>query len=641
MDPEAALTSPPSAAPAVPPPARRAVVRLALFGAVAVLSIAFGFIATPAETAGEQVRRFGYWAMTVTFGWFVVAFARVAPGLWRGLPPAAPREHWQAGGLIAACTLVAALTVPYGPKVFYDELVLQATAWDLHHFREVGTVVRAYEFKGVFLPVQTYLDKRPFFFAYVVSLLHDLTGYRLANVFALNTVLFPAVLGLFYLHARRLAARAAALAALLALGTFSLLAHNATGAGMELLNLAMILLVLHLAAHWLAAPGEDRLTALVLAVVLLAQTRYESALYVVPAALVVLEGWRRAGRLVLPAAAVLGPALLVPCALHNTYLSGTPMLWELREREAARFGLQYLANNLGHAWSYFTDTSGMQTTSSWWLFAAGLTALAALLPGALRALPRWRAASPAALALALVGAAMAGTLLLLQFYYWGQLDDPIVARLCLPFAVLLMFCLALALDRWSAPGRPLAAWAATGAVLGALTTGLVANARHTGLNLLAQELAWEDRVVAARPPATRLIITNKSALPWLLRRICAIQLHERAGPRAAEVKFHLDGHTFGEALVFQTWLPVGPEGGFQLDPKDHLPDSYVIETVAERRFGGHLDRISRVVAINLPAVSPAEPPLEPSKENHLPPPAASGDAPPSVRLPAVPLARNL
>ncbi len=604
---------PPAAIPPggpVPPP-RGAALRLALFGLVAVLAVAFGFVLTPAALAGRYLQHFGYAAITLTFAWFVVALVRVAPGAWRALPLFSRGERRRAAAIIAGCTLLAVLTVPYGYKVLYDELVLQNTAWTLHFYREAGTLIHAHWVDGIFTPIGsegtdgTYLDKRPFFFAFVVSLLHDLTGYRAANAFALNTALMPVVLALFYLYARRLVAAAAALAALVVLGTFSLLAHNATGAGMEMLNLAMLLLTLHLAAYWLAAPDEPRLAALVLAVVLLAETRYESALYVAPVALLVLEGWRRAGRLILPAAAVLGPALLVPYALHNTYLSGSPQLWELREDDAQRFGLKYLANNLAHAWRYFFNVNDL-LTNSWWLFGAGFVALGFALVRCLRALPRWRTAPPAPAALAAVGAAVAANLLLLQFYYWGQLDDPIVARLSLPFAVLLVFCLALAVERWTAPRRPVGPVVMLGAVLAAFTTGLVANARDTGLNVLGQELAWEDRVVNARRPGDRLIITNKSVLPWYVEQVAAIQI-ERARDHAEGVGFHLDQHTFREVLVLQSWRPVGAAGGFQLDPRDRLPAAYVLEPVAERRFGGHLARISRVVAINLPPPAPASP----------------------------------
>ncbi len=600
----------PPAPPVLPSPAlaRTSVgspVRLALFGAVALAAVVVGFLVVPFDTAGHLIQQYGYYTIAGTFAWFVLAMVRVVPGACCALPSLSCRERWQIGAVVVGCTLVAVLTTPYTYKVLYDEPVLQGTAWNLHFFREVGNYQHAYMVNGVFSPVTvagTYLDKRPFFFAYLVSLVHDLTGYREGNAFALNTALMPVVLVLTYFYARRLVGHAAALAAVFTLGTLSLMAQNATGAGMELLNLAMLLLTLHLAAHWLAAPDAPRLTALVLAVVLLAQSRYESALYVAPVALVVVEGWRRAGRLILPAAAVLGPALLVPYALHNTYLSGTPFLWELRDGDTGRFGFQYLAKNLPHAWLFFFDTSGMNTASSWWLFGAGFVALGFVLLRLVRSLPRWRGAPPAAVALTLGGAGIVANLLLLQLYYWGQLDDAIVGRLALPFAVLLVLCLALVAQRWSSPRWPLAACLVAGAALAAFTSGLVSNARHSYRNILGQELAWESRFVAARPPGDRLILTGRSALVWYAEHIAAIPLG-RASVRAAAVKFHLEQHTFSEVLVIQDYRPVGPEGGFQLDPNNHLPDAYVLEPLVERRFGAHMARISRVIAINLPPAS--------------------------------------
>ncbi len=573
-------------------------VRLVLFTLSAIVAVAFGFIANDAKSSLDYIQRFGYYGIAATFAWGVLACARVAPAWWRSLPAAPRGARWQTAAVIAACTLIAVLTVPYGYKVLYDEFVLQATALDLHLIREVGTLARAYEIDGSFASLNAYLDKRPYFFAFVVSLLHDLTGYRPANAFALNTVLLPVVLALLYTYARRLAGHGAALAATVALGTLSLLAHNATGAGMEMLNLTMLLLAMHLAAFYLAAPDEPRLAALVLVCVLLAQTRYESSLYAAPVAVIVLAGWLRAGRIILPAAAVLGPVLLIPYALHNTYLSSTPILWELKDDAQTRFSLANYGDNLVHAWNYFFNFTRL-LTNSWWLAGAGGLALLAALFHALRALPHWRTAAPARMTLAIFGVAIAGNLLLLMFYYWGQLDDPIVARLSLPFCVLQALCLAWAVQTWSGPRRPLAAVVAGGAVAAYLTCGLVANARQSDLNVLGTELAWEQRMVEARPPATRLIISNKSPLPWFVQQIGALQI-DHARFRAEQVKFHLDQHTFGEVLIFQTYRPVGASGGFQLDLRDRLPDAYVLEPVVERRFGVNLDRLSRVVAIRLP-----------------------------------------
>lgn len=571
-------------------------VRLILFGLVAVVAVAFGFLTHTVNEARYLVQRYGYYTIAFTFAWTIWAVIKAGPGWAKLTPRLSRREAWALGATIGGLSLVAVLTVHYSYKVLFDEFVLQATAWSLHEAREVGAIVRGYDVLGVFTTFQNYLDKRPFFFAFLVSLIHDLTGYREANMFALNTALLPVVLGLLYLLARRLAGHVAALAAVCALGAFSLLAQNATGSGMEMLNLAMLLWVMLLATWYLAAPDEPRLTVLLLSTVLLAQSRYESGLYVLPAALVVLEGWRRAGRLILPVAAMLTPALLIPYALHNTYLSGTPMLWELREGDAARFGAVYLLSNLKHAWAFFFNFSG-GLPNSWWLAVAGIPALLAAACLSVASLKSWRAAKATYFALIIFGAAIWANLGLLMFYYWGNLDDPIVSRLSLPFCALLALCMAWACGQVRPAWREAAPrWAIGGALLAYLTAGLQANASYWAMNLQATEIAWEVDTVRALPPKSRLVITNKSALVWLIDQTASIQI-VRARSRGEAIRFHMEHHTFKEVLVFQKYRPSSAEGAYQLEAEDRLPDNYVLEPMQERRFGTSITRISRLVAI--------------------------------------------
>ena len=570
-------------------------VRLLLFGAVAVASVWLGFLAFNAAQAQILVKHYGYITISATFGWALWSWWRVAPVLRAELAAAQRRERWQAAAVVLACSAVAILTVPATYKVLYDEMVLQATAWNMHFFREVSTILRGYTIDGVFVPLDAYLDKRPFFFAYLVSLLHDLTGYREANAFYLNMALAPVVLAQIYFIGRRIASHGAALAGVVAIGTLSLMAHNANGAGMELLNLAMLLFTMQLALIYLDAPDGKRLSALIFAAVLLAQTRYESCLYVIPVALIGFEGWRRAGRVIMPPAAILAPALLIPYAVHNTYLSGTPLLWELHENEKTRFGVQYLWQNLDHAYGFFFSTSRL-LTNSLWLSVAGPIALLIGVAAFWRKRRLWRTAPSVAPVFIAFGAVILGNLAMLMFYYWGQLDDPIAARLSLPTCVLMAIALAFAVARFDGPRRHLVAVACGGAVLAYLWSGLVANAQHTGLNTLDHELLWERRFVAGLPPGERLIVTNKSALPWMLCRTPSVAI-EQARHRVDGLRFHLENKTFREVLVFQTYRPTSRDGDYQLDPVDRLPDSFVLEPITERRFGTRLDRVSRIVEI--------------------------------------------
>lgn len=583
------------------------VVRLTLFGLGAVGAVWVGFLAVDAAEAGRWLQRYGYYAMGLTFGWWgwaLAAMAREARGVgeWgRGSWGRVLREHgwaWAVGGGLA---LVAWASVPFSTKVLYDEVVLQATAKNIHLMREFGTMVRGYEIDGVFRSLEVYVDKRPFFYPFLVALVHDLTGERLSNGFWLNAFLWPVVAGLAYAVFLRFGSKRAALAALGCFVACPLLAQNANGAGMDLLNVAMMLAAMGVALLYLERPGEQRLAGLILTVVLLAQTRYESALFVLAGALVVLEGWRRAGRVILPVAAVLAPWLLVPVALHNTYLSGTPVLWELSEDIESRFEARHFWGNVGHGLTFLFSFSG-RLLNAWWLSVTGSLAMAGLLIYGVARWRRWRAFPGNGVVAVAFGLAVAGNLGLLMFYFWGQLDDPIVSRLILPFHVMLGVAVAAFLgrvERWSESGARWAGWVLAGALLAYVSFGLKATAYHLTINQLAEEMDWELAWLGQRAERPGLIITNKSAIAWLAAGVPSISTG-RANFSQDRMVYHFEAGSFGEVLVMQYFRSRTEEGEWVLDPTDALTAAYGLKPVVERRFGGRLLRISRVVEMRWP-----------------------------------------
>jgi len=585
---------------------RDAVRRLVLFALIGALAIWLGFKAFTAKTAGELIKEWGYFAIAVTFGWWVVAGVKsFALAGWRGARGGPTRTEWlQVALLSVALTSVAVLTTPYAYKILFDEVVIQSTAWNMHMEREIGALGRAYEVEGLLRSLQTYLDKRPYFFPFLVSLLHDATGYRALNAHLLNTALMPVCLGLIYFLGRRLAGHRAGLVALASLGGFSLLAVNATGAGLEMLNLAMILLATLAAARYLEAPDDLRLGFFLLTVVLLAGTRYESSLYVGCGACVVVAGWWRGRRIRLPWVALAAPLLLIPCALHNTYLSGTPVLWELRDGYEARFSYRYLVANLAFARVYFFNLGPGIANSIWLTFAGGVAA-AALAWRAFRRRREGLALSATGLAIILIGLGVLGNLALLMAYYWGDLSDPVVSRLSLPLHALLALAVAAALGlvpvRWQTRA---AGGALTAALAAYVAFGLPVNWRLTELNTTETAQRWEQRVVDARGPATRMILTDKSPLSWFVRGVGATTI-ERGVLRKDALAFHLRHHSYEEILVTQTLVPTSAEGDLRLARADVMPPEFVLEPIAERRIGSRLQRISVLREIKVDAAPAA------------------------------------
>lgn len=571
--------------------------RIALFSASALLSVIAGFFLVSPTTAEELIVSGGYYYLLALFTLW----------LWLGYRVVAPRREVWAGWLrkpgwpAAAILMLSAFALwsdPFKHKVLFDEYVLQGTALHMHATKEIGTVIRAYDIAGSWVPIDTFLDKRPYFFTFLVALVHDLTGYRIANMFVVNAVLTPVLFGLVYWLGRQLAGRGATLLGVALLATMPLLGQNATGAGMELHNLVMLALVMVLAVLWLRAPDGDRLSLLIVGAILLAQSRYESAVFVVSVAAVIVAGWLSAGRIILTWTAVLAPLLLVPRVWHNRFLDASPLLWQLSENQTSRFGFGYLPGNLNGAWTFFFNF-GPGLANSWYLSALGVVGLG----GFLWVAARWSRAetraplSPSSMTMLAFGAGIVGNLVLIMFYYWSRLDDTIASRFALPMCLLLALAAAWWIDRLDSRRVPALQLATFGFGVWLLVWGLpvLAQRLYTSQNLVMQEVDWEHEQLAKRPGSV-LFISNKSTIPFVLWRIPTI-INGVGRQRAAQIRYHMREGTFKEVIVAQALRPTSVAGQMGVDPDDVMPENFRLEPIAEKRFGGRYARLSRLVAI--------------------------------------------
>ena len=580
--------------------------RIVLFALGVALAFALGFFAVDPKTAEHLIAAWGYYYIAGVFAAFVVCAWRVAAprrAVWLGW---LRRPGW-AGVALALGTAFAIWCDPFRHKILFDEYVLQGTAFFMHATKEIGTIIRAYDVQGTWLPIDTFLDKRPYFFAFLVSLLHDLTGYRLANMFALNVALTPLFLALVYWLGRQLAGRGPALLAVGLLATMPLLGQQTTGAGMELHHLTMLALVLVLAVLWLRAPDEDRLSTLVLGAVLLAQSRYESVLFVASAAVVIVAGWLRAGRVFLTWPALVAPLLLVPYLWQNRVLSATPLLWQLHEGQTARFSFAYLAGNLEGAWRFFFNFS-YDLANSWYLSALGAAGMVAWVVGAWRWSRARRELAPASLVLLAFGAGIAANLALLMFYYWSRLDDVIAARFALPMCLLLALLAALFVHTLEARGWKATRLAAIGLGIWILGWSVPAAARrlYTDQNLVMQEVEWEHDFLTSLPGRV-LLITNKSTIPFVLWHIPTI-INGVGRQRGEQIKYHLKEGTFNEVIVAQALRPTSARGDMGVDPEDLMPANFRLKPIIEKRFGARWARLSRLIAIEDEPKKEATPP---------------------------------
>jgi hypothetical protein len=561
-------------------------------------AIVLGFFAVEPPTALAWIKHGGAWIMLLTFVVLLWSLGQVVKR--SGIRWPRGRGAWTPALSIPLGWIVLLVHEPFGFKIVMDEILLLGTSMSLHFDRLVRVPLRGHDLQGAFVIVDGFVDKRPYFFPFLLSLVHDVSGYRPENAFVLNAVLAGVLLTLVYGLGCLLAGRLAGAAAVLLLSGLPLLAQCATGGGFDLLNLVMIVLVFGLAHRFVATRAAPELTALCYATVLLAQTRYESVIFVVPVAALILWVWWREQHIVLSWPAAVTPLLLLPVPWLLSKYRGNGPAWEMASQPDAgtSMSLSYVGANVRHALAFFFDGTGGQSSSL--LFSAlGVAALAGLVIWWLRR-ARGGATPPAAtdvVAVAFV-AALAGHAGLMMAYFWGRFDDPVISRLSLPTHFLFLLALWLAVPAGRVGQRIwLGLVVLAAAQLWSLSIPRMAAHAETSANVYAREVEWRREFIARRGAKDFLAIDPYSVV-WLTHGIPSTSIAQ-ALQQPAAIAFHLRNHSFAEILVFQRFEIDPATGAARVRPEFDVGGTFTLTPVAERRLQPYtLSRLSRITAVH-------------------------------------------
>lgn len=581
--------------------------RLILFILSAVLAVVLGFFTLSPDAALQSVIYGGYWAMLllcVLFGWSLLRIGRDG---WPGLPAWRERPRWPAL-LVVGCGTLLLVHEAYGFKILMDEVMLLGTSMSMHLDKTALVPMRGHDIQGAFQLMAGQLDKRPLLQPFLVSVLHGLTGYRPENVFVLNTVLTYGLLWLGYLTGVRIAGRGAGTLVVLLLTSLPLLAQNATGGGFELLNLVLITATLLLAMRYVARRDEASMDAFGLSAILLANTRYESAVFLLPAGLAILWVWWQERRPRISWLMVAMPLLMLPAAWQNKVFSVRTSAWELAGQPGYEkvFSPAYIPDNIAHALNFLFSTTGEHSNSPL-LSALGCVALPFFALWAVKRLLRLRESPPVPAALAIFSVGFAAHTLLMLCYFWGKFDDPVIRRLSLPlhlFFTIAVVAVVAEIGRGDRVWRGLAAL--TG--IGFFAWSLPVMARHDySLDYyVGREMEWRREFIAAHPERDYLFIDNNSII-WITHLVSATPV-QQATEKKGNIIFNFRNKIFTAIYVFQR-LDVDPAtGATTVQKEDRLGADYHLETVWERRFTPlTVSRISRVTAIDEAAPATPEP----------------------------------
>jgi hypothetical protein len=572
-----------------------------LFGLISAFAVVFGFVTfrNDPEAAVLLIKQAGYWQILALALLFAACLGRSLAGEVRALA-----AHWRAWAWAAMFVVGAAaflhLQSRHEFKIVMDEVVLQDTAMRMHFHREAAAVVRGYDLAGNFTALNVYVDKRPLFFPFLLSLVHDLTGYRVVNAFWLNAVLSLALVGLAYLVGRRLGGTPAGVAGVLLLVSVPLVHQNATGSGFDQLNLVMILATLWLGMRYAERPGTDRLGAFVFAGILLAQTRYESALFILPVGGVILYTWWRERAIDLSWPVMVAPLALVIVPLHFNVFKVAAAAWQLGDGPGADtpFSFRFFYDNIGHAMNFFLCTDGSEPNSLLVsvLGTAGVGFFVLTLYREHRDIFRARPAQ--AVFCIFVLALLVHTLLMLC-YFWGQFDDPVIRRLSLPSNLLLVLAFLFVYPRLVAhPARWRGLIVASGLFVLGFTVPAVAMHRYDQENFAARTNAWLSDFIDGLGDDSALAIDTSSGLQWLVHRKSSIAV-DAVVNHPDKFIFHFRNLSFRHFFVVQRMGADFEHGTRFPSADDDVGDGFQLETVAERTFSPvyHI-RVSRVVSID-------------------------------------------
>jgi hypothetical protein len=575
--------------------------RLWLFVLSGALAVVLGFFAIEGEPAIIFVSKTGYWFVLAAFVLFLRALWLTFRDDLRALRF---RDFdWASAAVVALGGVVLLVHETFGFKIVMDEIMLLGTSMSMHFDKTVLTPMRGNDIQGVFVILDGMMDKRPLFFPFLLSLLHDLTGYRPANAFVLNGVLTFVFLAMVNHGGCLLAGRRAGWLGVLLFAGLPLLSHNATGGGFELLNLVMILASLLLGARFIARRDEPSLTAFCFAGLLLVQVRYESMLYLLPVVLIVLWVWLGERRVVLSWPVILAPLLLIAYPLQHRIFELRTSAWQLESKpeSGAPFAASYVLDNLSHAANFFFSSPKDQP-SSLTLSILGWLALPFLVLFLAKKVPALRSASPVFAATAFFTVGFAAQFVLLMCYFWGKFDDPVIRRLSLPTHLWLVIAVMAVLPQFANAvfQRVLLGLAAFGLIV----SGVPSMAAHAYSQeyLPGRETAWRRQFIADQPRKDYLVIDNDSVL-WIAHQISATPVFQ-AKNRRKDIAFFLRNRAFSDVFVFQRYEIDAETGRMTLREGDDPGPEYVLEPVREERLQTlTLTRISRVKEIREGAVS--------------------------------------
>jgi hypothetical protein len=419
------------------------------------------------------------------------------------------KENWPGLVIAAVVTVVAWRAVHPGLWVLSDEADLIGTSKNFFASRTATFTVSGKNYYDSFWDVDVAIDRRPALFPFLVSLVHVVCGYSYTNAFLFNLLLLPAFVLVAYRLAKSLGGETFGVVAGLLVVAHPIALIVVRSGGFDFLALFLSLLVMKSLLDHVRAPTAASLAIVWMNLCLFAETRYESALFILPVVALLLA-FRLVDRNMLrPYAFVyaLTPAYLAPRIWQAALRGSVPA----QDPGVAPFSLEHFFSNAREYFRPVLSPFDGYPAHAGIVIALGL---AGCLLWVWRVRRTWRAplwTDPRLRSAALVAGWMVLQVVVVFSYAWGRAQAPSAARLVIAIDTFFSFCaawaLTSALNRW----RPLAAVMVAAAVV-AMHVPIAS--QHRFLNRLTQtrETATAWRFFDSLHEKRILIVTDRPDL---------------------------------------------------------------------------------------------------------------------------------
>jgi hypothetical protein len=446
-----------------------------------------------------------YFLMALVLCWSGV-YLHAARQIRREAAIAWLKANWTGLVVALAVTVIAWVAVHPALRMLSDEANLVGTSKNLYTSQAPTFTISGKSYYDSYWDVDVAIDQRPTLFPFLVSLVHVVCGYSYKNAFTLNLMVLPLFVLVAYRLAKRLGGETFAIVAAIFVVVHPITLIAVRSGGFDFLTVFFALLVLKSLADYCAESSPTRLAFVWMNLCMLAEIRYESALFIAP---------------------VVGPLLLFRMvtwsalrpyaffyALTPAYLA--PRLWQailrgnvpLQEPGATTFGAANFAHNTYEYFKPILAPFHSYPAHSGVVIALGIVGCAFWLRSNHRELVSLHFKSPDSRFAAFVIAWMVLQSLIVFTYVWGRAQNPSSARLVIPIDTFFAFAGAWGL---TALLRRRSTLAPVMLAVALLALNLPAAAQHRTLNRLTQtrENATTWRFFESLHEKRILIVTDR------------------------------------------------------------------------------------------------------------------------------------